>query len=321
MQSTSSRRAFVVGAHLPQGGAAMAYHLGRILEEQFGFAPIAVQVNAETGEHGVRPYGKRFPIMTIAEMEKAIGPADVLVCNPSFSRFRVGLRLPGLKICYVQGFTTYGLLDRFDHYVAVSGVVARYLKAIYGLEPRVISPFVDTAAFPRQVPWWSRPPGSILTFVKGEPAAIDAIMGLIRKTLARDAPDIDLGTELKGISMPQAELLRRVGAHRHLLMISPAEGFGLLPLEAMGMGATVAGLDGFGGRDYMRPGENCAVAAYPDIEAVAANLIGLVRAPDYAARLAEAGQATAAQFTHERFRRAWIEEFQRIFAAEAGMSR
>jgi glycosyltransferase involved in cell wall biosynthesis len=84
----------------------------------------------------------------------------------------------------------------------------------------------------------------------------------------------------------------------------------------MAMGTTVIGFDGFGGREYMRSGENCLVTSYPDIEGVATRLVAALRAPELADRLAERGRLTASHFTYERFRTAWCDELQRFLGAE-----
>src|SRR4051812_4054937 len=103
-------------------------------------------------------------------METTIRDEDVLIVNPSFSKYMFGLRLPGRKICYVQGFTTFTILDcRFQRYVAVSEFIARFLQAVYGLTPNVIAPFVSTTHSPTS-DWWSRPAGSTLLYVKGSAA-------------------------------------------------------------------------------------------------------------------------------------------------------
>jgi len=313
----TARRAFVVGAYVPNGGTFMAYHLGRILQLDFGFEAIAVQVGEETADSGIHRYDPIVPSMTVAEMEAAIGDDDVLICNPSFSSYMFGLRLPGRKICYVQHFNTFTLLDcRFDHYVAVSDVVSRYLFAVYGLSTRVIPAFINIEIFPDASPWASRPAGSTLVYFKNDTAIVELFMQRLKSLLSGRAPKISLDDVLSGITLPQPEFMRRIGAYRHLLVLTTTEGFGLVPLEAMAMGTTVIGFDGFGGRDYMRPGLNCAVAPYPDIEAVAEHLIAVTRMPDLAAKLARAGRATAEQYAYARFRSAWIEEFSRFLEIE-----
>lgn len=304
------RRAFVVGAYIPNGGTVMAYHLGRILEIDFGYEAIAVQVGTETADNGIHPYHTRFASVTIPEMEAAIGEDDVLICNPSFSSHMFGLRLRGRKISYVQGFNTFHILDcRFDHYVAVSEFVSRFLSTVYGLTTRVIPAFINIESFPTAPPWWSRPVGSTLVSLKGNSTILDPFLGRLRAILSDRAPEIRLEDTISGIALPQPELMRRIGSCRHLLTLSIAEGFGLVPLEAMAVGTTVIGFDGFGGREYMRPGVNCAVAAYPDIEAVADYLITVSRSPELGARLAQEGRRTAESYTYASFRSAWLQEF------------
>jgi len=83
----------------------------------------------------------------------------------------------------------------------------------------------------------------------------------------------------------------------------------------MATGCTVVGYDGYGGRDYMRPGENCLAAPYPEIDRVAAELIAAVNDPARSADIARRGHETAQRYTYAAFRSAWIEEFARILQA------
>ena len=87
-----------------------------------------------------------------------------------------------------------------------------------------------------------------------------------------------------------------------------------MPLEAMALGCVVMGFDGFGGRDFMRPGKNCATVGYPDLEKLAEQMMLCLDSPGYAQSLAESGQETARSYlyTYERFRAAWREQFARI---------
>jgi glycosyl transferase family 1 len=295
----------------------MAYHIGRILQFDFGYKAVAVQVGTETAENGIHRYDTHFPLMTIPQMEIAIGDDDVLICNPSFSSYMFGLRLPGRKISYVQHFNSYSILDcRYDRYVAASNFVSRFLSTVYDLPTQVIPPFINIEDFPVVTPWWSRPAGSTLVYLKGNPAILEPFVDRLRAILSDRAPEIRLEDSISGISLPQSELMQRIGSYRHLLTLSIAEGFGLVPLEAMAMGTTVIGFDGFGGRDYMRPGVNCAVAAYPDIEAVADNLVAVIRAPELGAQLAQEGRKTAESYTYASFRSAWLEEFRQWLAIQ-----
>ena len=318
-------RAFVVGAYIPNGGTWMSYHLGRILQLDFGLDAIAVSMGRENAKNGILSYALEIPLVTLGEMEKQITDDDVLIVNPSFSNKWLGWRVKGFKISYVQHFSTFPLLDmKFDHYVAVSEFVREYLHTIYGISPRVIPPFVGLDGLPPSPPWSERPETVVLPFHKGQPDLWDISHGRLQDILRERAPHIELAVPLgarspqRGLQhMPQRELLSQIGGVRYLLALSEAEGFGLVPLEAMALGTVVTGYDGFGGRQYMRPGYNCAVAPYPEIERVAELLIAAVASPKRSAAMAERGRETAAQYSYEAFRLAWIEEFNRAFELAA----
>ena len=318
MSTNPFERVFVIGAYLPNGGTFMAYHLGRLLQRDFGLTAIAVQTADETADNGIQEYDMRMPSVSIAEMERQITARDILIVNPSFSPHRFGGRLPGFKVCYVQGFNTFALLDlNFDCYVAVSDFVRNFLSAVYGLDVDVIPPFIDADAFPPAPAWSDRPPADVLCYGKGDAESWNLSFDRLRDIVLSRTPHVRFSEPLAAQGRPRRELLSVIGRYRHFLTLSAAEGFGLVPLEAMAMGATVVGYDGFGGRHYMRDGENCAVAAYPHIDHVAAKLIDLIEHPDHALRLAEAGRDTAAAYSYDRFRNDWIGRFSRALGITA----
>ena len=318
MATNKFERVFVVGAYLPNGGTFMAYHLGRLLQRDFGLTAIAVQTADETADNGIQEYDVRMASVSMAEMERQITERDVLIVNPSFSSHRFGERLPGFKICYVQGFNTFTLLDlNFDCYVAVSDFVRNFLSAVYGLVVDVIPPFIDVDTFPPAPAWIDRPATEVLCYGKGDAEIWNLSFDRIREIVQARAPQVRLSEPLVAHGRPRRELLSVIGKYRYFLTLSPAEGFGLVPLEAMAMGAAVAGYDGFGGRHYMRDGENCAVASYPHIDQVADKLIELVEHPDHALRLAQAGRETAAAYSYDRFRADWINRLSRALGIVA----
>jgi len=55
------------------------------------------------------------------------------------------------------------------------------------------------------------------------------------------------------------------------------------------------------------------LSAYPDIDGVADDLVRVLTDTGYAQSLARKGRETANLYTYERFRAAWIEEFQQAF--------
>jgi hypothetical protein len=62
---------------------------------------------------------------------------------------------------------------------------------------------------------------------------------------------------------------------------------------------------------YMRPGINCAVTAYPDVEKLVEQIATVLGDPGYAEALAEAGRMTANShvYTYKPFRAAWRKQF------------
>jgi len=289
----------------------MAYHMARILHREFGYQGIGVS----TGEPPLPPifdYDPVFPSITVDEMVATITDDDVLIANPAASNFHLGLRCRGRKIMYIQHFNTFSLLDcRFDLYVSVSEIVRRVISATYGIETAVIPPFIQAERFPPAPPWRERPPRSILVSLKWDMALQHLLLDRLRTLVA---PSIALNDVLQG-KLSQGELLARIGGSRHFLTLSVAEGFGLMPLEAMAMGTTVLGFDGYGGRDYMQPGINAGVAAYPDVEGLAKQIAEIIEDPVRGEAMAEAGRAMARAplYTYERFRTDWVEQFRRMF--------
>lgn len=305
------RRAFVVSAYLPNGGTWMAYQLGRILDEEFGFEATAVALGGETPDHGIHHYPLRMPQVPLAQMEREITARDVLVVNPSFSGHQFGWRLPGFKISYVQGFSTFALLDRkLDHFVAVSDFVRDFLKTVYSIDANVIVPFVALDDLPPSASWTERPAGVVLPYRKGIAEVWDNSYRRLQELLGARSMNVTLAPPLAAGDLPHRQLLARLGQFRYFLTLSAAEGFGLVPLEAMAMGAAVVGYDGFGGRQYLRTGENSAVAPYPDVEAIADMLVALAADPARGEAIARSGQRTAAEFTYSRFRQSWIDELR-----------
>jgi glycosyltransferase involved in cell wall biosynthesis len=297
----------------------MAYHLGRILERDFGFHAIAVATPEDRADAGIHVYDLRMPSVSREEMLGQATGEDVVIVNPSFSDQLFGWRTPAFKISYVQGFTTFPLLDlKLDHFVASSDFIAGYLHALYGLEPRVIPPFINLDTLPPARPWRERPEALVLPHRKGVPGVWNLSYRRLHDLVTQRAPHIELAEPIGGALVPQRELLTKLAGVRYFLTLSAAEGFGLVPLEAMALGALVVGYDGFGGRHYMRPGENCAVAPYPEIERVSELLIEAVGNPGNSAAMALRGQETAARFSYEAFRSAWIEEFDKVLPASVG---
>lgn len=312
-------KVYVVNAYVPNGGTLMAYHMAVILHRDFGYE-VCVLTDRCGPDHGIFVYEPVFETKPLADIDKLITARDILICNPSFSTHNFGLRFDCLKIMYVQGFTTFSLIDRFfDHYVSVSGFVQNFLSSTYDLHTRVIPPFISLNAHSPALGWLDRPEGSLALNLKGSYDLQSLLLERIRQRMTIIAPQVEAGIDwekalqLSATKLPHGDMLRRLGEVRYLLSLAVGEGFGLVPLEAMGMGTTVVGFDGFGGRDYVRHGDNCTLRAYPDIDGVADDLVRVLTDTGYAQSVARKGHETANLYTYERFRAAWIEEFQQAF--------
>jgi hypothetical protein len=304
-------RAYVIGARMPLGGSYMAYHIGRLLHVHYGYELINARTT-ETEDESLFDYDVPMRTIPAPEAERLITDDDILVTNPSYSHVLFGLRLPGRKIMYLQGFQTYSMLDcHFDLYVSVSSLVSRYVEAVYGLKTPVIPAFITTPDI-AVTPWRERPEGSMLVYVKNRNYEHNLVTEYLAAELKAMSPSITLETAQIGRKLGHREFLHAVGNVRTLVNVSLAEGFGLVPLEAMSLGTMVTGLDGLGGSDYMRSGENCLVGSVKDVRALPAIVHRALTDETLAERCAQAGRATAAQYGYDAFKTAWLKQLSHM---------
>lgn len=302
-------RVFVVGAYIHNGGTYLAYRIGRLICEKWGYEFTSVEISPGEGDHSVWSYECRNSKVTMAEMMQKAGRNDILICNPSFSDFMLGLSFPGRKLMYVQDVKTYGILDGFfDKYVAVSPFVGEFLLRTYGKVVPVIEPFIHHDHLPDRMPAWEdRPERSV---VVGFKAHGDRFLDYFNAVMKSDYPEVEFSATMIPPLTPQRDFLRIISEHRYFLWLSAVEGFGLPPLEAMMCGTPVAGFHGGGGNSYFRSGweKNALVCGYPDFRQLAALFTKLLSDDSLAARLSRRGRKTASAYTYERFRNAWVRE-------------
>lgn len=304
----------MLNAYARNGGSYMLYHVGRVIARDFGVTTIAV-MNSEREGRGEFVYDTDMQVIHRAALEREISDDDFLIMGPSFSHRWYGWQLPGFKLCYVQGFSTFRLLDvRLDHFVAVSEFVASFLLAVYGVKANVIPPFVSTECVGGIAAWSDRPPSIILPYVKGFSKLSKLSIAVLKQVFAERAPQVTIDEPIGVKHMPRNDFLAKLGSIRYLVSLSPADGCALVPLEAMALGTLVAGYDGFGSSQYMRPGENCLVAPFPRIERSANMLAEVIRKPSDAEVIAARGKLTANTFAYEAFRAAWLHELETAFA-------
>ncbi len=292
----------------------MAYHLGRLLHLHFGYDLYTVATQKTTKL--VFTYDIKPQAVTIRQMENMIGQEDLLVVNPSFSRFLFGLRLPGRKIMYVQDFRTFAFLDAHcDLYVAVSSVVQRFLQGVYNIPASVIPPFIDLDSMPPAMPWDERPAGSALIYVKNNTPEHKQLLQAVDIILKNETPHIR-SRLLQGRGMPHRRFLKTIGTVRYFINLSLAEGFGLVPLEAMAMGSMVTGTDGLAGVDYMQNGKNCLVGSIRNLRPLADILHNALSDHSLAMRCVEGGLATAQHYGYTPFKEAWLNTLSEFLRCE-----
>jgi glycosyltransferase involved in cell wall biosynthesis len=300
-------RVFVYEAFMPAGGTYMAYHIGRILRQHFGLEVVAVGTRPADG---MFRYPVTLPVVDHAELLDTAGPDDLLVCNPSFSDWLFGLRLPCQKLCYVQGIRTFQVLDVFfDRYVFVSEWVRRFVNQSYGIDGPVIPAFIDTDTFHAggAEPAPRRRRACAVMERKHDP--------LVFERLCRAYERLHGGETLPVEMVPlasQAALAVRFRECRVFLGLDVMEGFGLPMLEAMACGCAAVGWDSGGCREYARPGHNALLARYGDIDVLAGLLHTALADDGVAGSLGVAGAETGANFGQDRFDRAWIAELESL---------
>ena len=302
------KKVFVVGGYIPRGGTLMAYQLGRILHEHFGMECRIVTVGDESSSSSVFRYEKVFESIPLAQLAESIGPQDILIANPSFSNHLFGFRLNCVKLMYVQGYSTYSCIDGgFQHYVCVSSFVRDFVRFVYGIEAPVIPAYIDGEPVPDAPAWSSRPTADALVWAKKFKAEF---IEAFQKSMQKRHPDLSYNLVEMPERLSRGRFIELMGQRRYLLALSPVEGFGLPSLEAMSRGTTVVGFHGNGGLEYMRDGINCAVAAYPQFDAIADRFAALLRDPRRGEQFAEQGIRDAAGFTKARFEDSWVRYFR-----------
>jgi hypothetical protein len=279
-----------------------------ICHKFFGHQVFVVDVGAHEPSTSRFDYAVPFESISLESMERVATGDDILIANPSFSDCGFGNWFPGRKLMYIQDVKTFKDLDcGFDKCACVSRFVADFIAERYGIKAPIIPAFADIPSSLEITPWRARQPLSVLVHTKRTSRLLEGLNAKILEELRRRIPGIELKS-LTDSAITRRELFERLACCRYLLTLAITEGFGLVPLEAMAVGATVLGFDGYGGREYMEPGINCNVARYPDLAGLVDTAEIALKDESIAEKLACNGRTTAARFTRERFERSWIKE-------------
>lgn len=295
------RKIFLFNAYGKYGGSYMLYQIGRICFEVFKTPVYIVQTYNGKRGGGRFDYLYDFPAISIQTMLETVTTNDVFFCNPVHSSHAFGLRLPCQKVMFLQGVNTFTTIDRhFDYYVSTSRFVQKYAKKYYNIDSRIINPFINVDLFNKGIPWNTRSNQILLLTYKKE--TVYEFKQLMRRYLTK----YPLGSlSFKKIqNLSQGQLSTIMGQHKYYLTLTPVEGFGLPPLEAMSSGCVVLGFDGYGGRDYFTANNSC-VTGYRDYAPVISFLQEISRNPNVGAHFSQKGMETAKQFSYDRYKKEW----------------
>ncbi|TAK04893.1 glycosyltransferase family 1 protein [Patescibacteria group bacterium] len=138
----------------------------------------------------------------------------------------------------------------------------------------------------------ARVPGARLTLV-GDGPQRTAVEAEIARLALKDA------VTLTG-RLPHGDVLARAAAARVFVLYTGYEGFSHQLVEALAAGAPVVSSDAGGNAEVARHEENALVVRYGDVDALVEAVVRLLQDADLSARLAAAGQRTAAQYTVAR---------------------
>jgi len=318
-------KTYILGGYSIAGNGLICYRLTRLLHTHFGHDCVIVAAQPyETYDNSSRLFQHtvRYDVISLEEFLNVVTPEDLFISNPANSHHFLGGRLTCRKIMYVQAYTSFTILDGFfDDYVAVSHFVRHFLQFEYGITAPVIPPFTCPEPIPKNlIPWEKRPPYRIMVMGK---LFFAELLQLFRDRMAKKYPQVHFElNEVERFSKSQPELLQLMAEHRYFMQLSPCEGFGLTPLEAMACGCVTLGFHGNGSLDYLHPISygisaffklpNSGMVAYPQMDKLCDNVAYLLTHPYYANKLASRGNSLIHNYSAEKFDHHWIQFFNRF---------
>ncbi|HEV3321030.1 MAG TPA: glycosyltransferase [Solirubrobacteraceae bacterium] len=159
------------------------------------------------------------------------------------------------------------------------------------------------------------PPETTLTIVGGGGEAYT-------ERLSRQAEALGVRERIELLGPVHSDALPALygAADAVLFPIRWEEPWGLVPLEAMGIGRPVVAVARGGARTYLRDGENSLLIPSEDPRALAAAVRRLAGDGELRARLRTGGARTAAEHTAERHERRVVDELE-LLAGTAGANR
>jgi hypothetical protein len=309
-----SRRAFVVGGYRPSGGARMNYRIAELLHQEFALDVVIVTLQGE--RFGTGPFAHRaeFPSVTLEQVQGYLCPGDIYISSPVWDRNWIGTQHQGPKFSYVQSLSPWSVLDcQYSAYVSASSACQTLLRALWGIESEIIHPFVDSIELAEIIPWDARPRSRVIVNAKGDRAYCDRMLDYLSSAVVPRVPDIEfVPLRIFGEFIQHSDFLNALDGSRYMLTLSPSEGFGIVPLEAMARGLVVAGLDGIGGRDYMQPGVNCECYPARCIDRIAERFVHVLTEEGHSRRLSASAIDTVGRFSEAAFVERWRQLIARV---------
>jgi glycogen synthase len=272
----------------------------------------------------------------IEQVRRARIPAVAFICDNWFdyapvtdawTRMFAGHRTLGRAVDFLTGLPTRVDWDGAAGYVFLSEYLRREsppLRRTVVENPGIDAEF-QTARPVR--PWADR----LLTLGRMDPrkgfaTAIEALASLPEATLtiAGGGPKTEIsrlrevasgygvGERVTWLGPQERAVLPDLYA-AHDVVLFPVvweEPFGLVPLEAMGIGRPVIATGRGGSGEYLRDGENCLLHPAQDAAALADAVRRLGGDEALRSRLREGGLVTASQLTSERYERAAVDHLR-----------
>ena len=131
-----------------------------------------------------------------------------------------------------------------------------------------------------------------------------------------DALGVRARVEFAGQRSPAELPGAYAGADAVLFPVRWEEPWGLVPLEAMGIGRPVVATGRGGSGEYLRDGENCLLFGVGDAAALAGAVTRLAESPELRERVRAGGLETAPRYTEERFNATVEAELERAVAGD-----
>lgn len=246
-------------------------------------------------------YSGTATFSTTAEFLEEHTADDLLVINPSFQAPLYSLKTRCRTISYVQGYKTFWHLDPcLDLYVSASRFIADCIRVNDRKETRVIHPFLPGPLPPPSLAFAEKTHLGCVN-QKGNVGMSQAIGKMMREQ-SRRYPELDAQTE-----GDRTTLLEQYARSSIFFTGVVADGFGLMPLEAMHHGCIVVGLDAHGSADYLRYGENSFCLNFERFRELPGLLDEIAGRLDTLQSISDEGRRTAAGFTYEKFEARWTE--------------